>query len=459
MNCRSKIGPCLQPCYKYKETSSKGFCPMADTSVTTPPPSPGLPPVAPPTARMFLRLFLVPALIVGGLVAVLVLFSWAGKYLAGGGRSPQKFLQALDDANPDVRWQAASDLAQVLLRDDQLASDPDFALELTARLDQVRLRSIAAEENFAVWLPKLTPEEAVRDRKPLEADRNYIVYLGSCLGNFMLPVGAPELVQLASQDKGLEPRALAQRRLQAVWALANLGDNLSRFDKLSAEQQASILDRLAVAEEGPHADWARKTAEYLKRRREGHADAMGVDKALIKCADAESPAVREMAAFAMNFWHGNASEDARLEEALVRLSSDDGRGEEELERQLEEVPSETRALCKRPGFRAQANATVALARRGSPRVRLGLLEEMLDPEVLGKRFVLKDKRTGKEEPQEELVAATLVNALKAVAELHKKRPEMELTRLVPRVDKLAGDANRAVATEAAKAKLALEKSF
>jgi hypothetical protein len=180
-----------------------------------------------------------------------------------------------------------------------------------------------------------------------------------------------------------------------------------------------------------------------------------VDRVLEKCADADDPSLREMAAFAMNFWSGNATEDARMEKTLLRLANDNGHGEAELAKVLEGNPAETRTVVKRPGFRVQVNATIALARRGSPKVRLGLLEEMLDPALLRERFVVEDRKSGKEQPDEAVVVTTLVNALKAVTELHRKRPEMDLAPLRPPSDRLAQDPNQAVQAEARRAQAAL----
>src|SRR6516165_5460701 len=108
-------------------------------------PDPGLPTVTPPTGGMFLRLFGVPALLVGGLVLILIvaqpLIGRASKFLLGrawgASRTPEQFLHEIDNTNAEVRWRAANDLAQVLLRDDSLASDANFALQLTGRLRKV----------------------------------------------------------------------------------------------------------------------------------------------------------------------------------------------------------------------------------------------------------------------------------------------------------------------------------
>jgi hypothetical protein len=410
---------------------------------------------------MFLGLFLKPALIVAGLVGVLVLFSWAGKFLSSkgwaGGRAPEQFLQGLDDTNKTVRWQTASDLAQVLLRDDRLASDPTFNLALADRLDRARSDSAAAEQALAARLTTLDTPALTSEREKLETERQYVLYLSACLANFMLPAGAPVLEDMAVQDKGLEPRALAQRRRLVLWALANLGENLKRFDHLPADRQDAALAGLDTAADGAQGRWAHQSADYLRRRREGHADALGMDRVIATCAAADDPAVREYAALASNFWSGTAAEDARIEQALVRLAHDDGRGESELTGLLEENPQESRTVVRSPGFRVRANATVALARRGSARVDLGILQEMLDPDLLRKRFVVRQRKSGEEQPDETLVAGTLVNALKATTELHHKRPEMNLARLRPGIDRLAEDANAAVQAEARQSREALDK--
>jgi hypothetical protein len=407
---------------------------------------------------MFLRLFLVPALIVAGLVALLMVFNWAGRYFAGrgwGNRSREQYLAALDDTNNTIRWEAASDLAQQLLRDDALAADVDFALQLNTRLERARTASAAAEDNFAKRVGKLEKAEITAEEARLGNDRKYILYLGSCLGNFMAPVGAPVLQELARPDKGLEPRALATQRRQALWALANLGENLKRFDKLPAEQQPAILEALQKAEKGEQGTLAKKTGDYLRQRQAGKADSFGLVPVLEKCADADDPSVRMMTAFATNFWTASPTEEARMEDVLVRLANDVGRGEDELAQVREGSPELTVPVTKVPGYSVRANATIALARHGSRKVPLGLLEEMLTPDKLRERFVIVNRETHKESPDEAVVATTEINALKAVVELHQRRPDMDLSSLRPLIDRLAGDNNSSVSTEARKTQLAL----
>src|SRR5579872_3124829 len=290
---------------------------------------PGLPPVAPPTGRFIVQLFLVPALIVALLVIVAMGFQ-AFFGLLFGPRSPDYYLKRLDEPNAEVRWRTAADLAQVLLRDDHLASDPDFGLKLADRLNKAHENNKDAEEAFAKRVGGLSPDDAERERKKLEGERNYIAYLSASLGNFMLPVGAPVLKELATQETGMEPRALFEQRGQALWALMNLGEKCKRFDKLNPVEQANIIARLdAAIDRCEHADWATETRDYLQARQAGKPTALGVDETLEKCADAEQPYLRKLAAMGLNFWSGTDAENERIEKTLEKLSYDDGHGEEE----------------------------------------------------------------------------------------------------------------------------------
>jgi hypothetical protein len=434
-------------------------------------PDPGLPTVTPPTGGMFLRLFGVPALLVGGLVLILIvaqpLIGRASKFLLGrawgASRTPEQFLHEIDNTNAEVRWRAANDLAQVLLRDDALASDAHFALQLTGRLRKALDASAPFEKAHAEHFATLTPDDEARELARLDPERNYILLLKQCLGHFMIPVGAPVLEELAVQEGGLDPRALSASRLQALWALANLGENVKRFDQLPADQQDAVQAQLeTVAESGDQTTLAEKIREYLKRRREGHPSALGMDRVVEKCADSDDPLMREVAALVANFWNGTAAEDDRMEKTLVRLSYDSGKGEDELARLEDQNPAEsskflnklfqveqTRSLVKKPGFRVQVNATIALARRGSPKVRLDMLQTMLDDDELRGIFVVQEKKSGAERPDEAVVVETIINSLKAVAELHRKRPQLDLSRLRPAIDKLAHNPNPAVQAEAA----------
>src|SRR4051794_17453530 len=175
-----------------------------------PDPTRGLPPVVPPSGRFIAQLFLVPGLIVAGAVVVLLGFSW----LAGGTRSSDAFLRDLDSANPDIRWRTASDLAQVLKRDEGLATDPVFGLKLAGLLHQATAELARAERDQAE-----AGNRAALAETTVKA-RMYVQYLAACLGNLMTPAGGPALAELASKSPSRDEKTDALLRRQAVWALA-----------------------------------------------------------------------------------------------------------------------------------------------------------------------------------------------------------------------------------------------
>jgi hypothetical protein len=428
------------------------------SSDTSPPPDHGLPPVQPPSGRQMLQLFVVPALIVLVLVGIFLAgpallrgVNWVFGRTSADARTADQFLRDLDNPNAEVRYRAASDLAQVLLRKDELAADVDFALGLSDRLKAALDQSAEAEKAFASKVAGLSEGERLRERKKLEADRNLITYLTGCLGHMMVPTGAALLGEMATQTGGMEPDALAERRGRALFALATLGDKLGKFDKLSDERKDAIEEKLRESKAGA----ARAALEHLRARRSGKPDTMGVSGVLEKTAADEDIYLRQLTALASNFWHGTAAEEKSIEGLLVALSHDPGTGSEKLEERLARNPdsARSRAVTKRQGYNVQANATIALARRGSPRVRLEMLEEMLDPKALRDLFVIK-ARDGDEKPDESMVVETVLNALRAAAPLGEKRPETK-DRLMPLIEALEKSDNVAVATQAKQTRLAL----
>jgi len=446
----------------------------------SPPPVPGLPPVQPPSGRQILQLFVVPALIVLVLVGIFLAgpsllsgVNWIFGRASADSRTTDQFLRDLDNPNAEVRYRAASDLAQVLLRKDELASDPEFALGLSERLKNTLDQSAEAEKSFATKFDGLTEGERLRELKKLDADRNFILYLTGCLGHVMIPTGASLLGQMATQTTGMEPEALASRRAGALFALATLGDKLRKYDKLPDEQKDQIEEKLAESKSNPH---ARAALEHLRGRRAGKPNTMGVAAVLDTTAADEDPYLRLLTALASTYWHGDAREEKTIEDLLVALSNDAGVGWEKYQERLSRNPDSKRSrpVTKRKGYNAQVNATLALARRGSPRVRMELLEEMLDPEKLGELFVIEqqavpaktktflfwswtDPGVPAEKPDESLVVLTVLEALKAIIELHAQRPQTDLTKLMPLIETLETSDNVAVATQAKQTRLALTK--
>lgn len=265
--------------------------------------------------------FVVPGLI----VAVAVLILWGFSWLAGGTASREKFLEGLRNPNADVRWRTAHELAQVLLRDrkepePKLATDVGFALELTDLLDS----ALTNEADLLERLKKLSKNEAdnagaiAKAKKELSEERKLSDFLCQCLANFDIPVGAPVLCRVAVSEEGGDAKDVALRRQQAVWSLANLGENIKAFPKLSAAQRERILadlDREAKGA-GRRAEWARETLAFLNKQ-----GTLNVDRALAQCARSDDQNLRKLVALALNFWDG-----PEVEPTLLLLAHDRGQG-------------------------------------------------------------------------------------------------------------------------------------
>lgn len=247
---------------------------MSEANDQPPPLPPGLPPVVPPSGRYIAQLFIVPGLIVAGTVSVLLFFSW----IASSTRTPDGFLSGLRDSNPEVRWRTASDLAQVLVRDEKLASNPEFGAAL-AELLQNALPAMRQAP------PPATPDHA-QARRDFMVKRNEAQFLIASLGHLRTPAGAKVLSEIAAEPLNPDPKSDALLRRQAVLALAELGYNCRHLPTAPDE----------------------------------------VVPTLVKCAAANDPFLRKEAALALSFWSGNAHDDALAEEALMRLTRDGGQG-------------------------------------------------------------------------------------------------------------------------------------
>jgi hypothetical protein len=282
-------------------------------------PPKGLPTVTAPSGRHILQLFLIPGLIVAGAVTILLGFSW----LAGGSRSPEQMLKNIDSANPDIRWRAANDLAQVLKRDDALAADVGFEMQIVERLTRAADELGRAEKHAADFSDSDTRGRA-EARKALFAQRNYVQYLEACLGNFSVPLGAPILCDLAVKGRGQDEKLRYLVRRSAVWALANLGEGQKRFAKLNDEQKAEARRRLEAeaSGSGESAAWARAGLDGLDGK------PIGVVAALAECAkDQRDIFLREQSAHALTFWEGATAAEKKLgEDTLLALARDVGAG-------------------------------------------------------------------------------------------------------------------------------------
>lgn len=104
-----------------------------------------------------------------------------------------------------------------------------------------------------------------------------------------------------------------------------------------------------------------------------------------------------------------------------------------------------------PGWEVRYNATLALAHRGSDNIKdervWELLKEMLDEEQQLRNFRRKLKDGG-EVSDDGPARLTVIGALQAVNELHRRRPDLDLADLNATIEKLTQSSNIAVRTEA-----------
>ena len=109
-----------------------------------------------------------------------------------------------------------------------------------------------------------------------------------------------------------------------------------------------------------------------------------------------------------------------------------------------------------PGWGIRYNATITLARRGSKKTRLDILDEMLDEDKQRANF--RTRITNGEEvvneQREQDVFGALNTALDATVKYQEKTNDPKLVALKPALEKLAAGSNRALQE---KAKTLLEK--
>ena len=110
------------------------------------------------------------------------------------------------------------------------------------------------------------------------------------------------------------------------------------------------------------------------------------------------------------------------------------------------------------GWQVRYNAVLSLARRGSPHVQdpeiWDTLREMLDEDQQLRNFRAR-LSDGREVPDQTAARLTVIDALRAVQELHRKQPTMDLSGLKEPITKLIHSPSIPVSTEAKQAELAL----
>jgi len=267
--------------------------PNIDTDPRQPPPLPDLPPVEAPSAGFVVQLFVIPAVVVAVVILVWLLF---GK-LAGGERDPAEYVQRLRQASGDRKpWRSAFELASLIQNDAKLASDPRLLGELT---------------------DLLSDELKTKDNIELKA------YLIKTIGAFQTldaTLGDNRKVDpIEPLTMALEPGRDSAIRMEAA---ASLAKHAARMEA------AASLAKHAV-------------------RLEGKLDDPRAVAALTQAASGDEPELRQVAAYALGFFGGEAARKALRE----RLQTDENRY-------------------------VRYNAAVALGRQGDPAAK-ETLREML----------------------------------------------------------------------------------
>lgn len=195
-----------------------------------------LPPVEPPSARFIVQLFLIPALIVGGVIGVYLLFG----RLATGELDWRQQVDNVRSRNPHVRWRGALSLAQMLDADahlgtngQRIAENPDVASALTELFSETRA---------------IVPRD-----KQTEAQ---IEFLAKALGRLDVPETVfPALLAAVNSESGENAELVRKHSLTALAMIA--GRALERSQPLGSDsivapivaisQSSNPLDRHQAA--------------------------------------------------------------------------------------------------------------------------------------------------------------------------------------------------------------------
>lgn len=284
-------------------------------------PDPGLPPVNPPSGRFIAQLFVVPGLIILAVVLVLMGLSYWNS-----AHEPSYYLAQLDSDNADVRWRGASDLAQILKRNEPATqrwkADAKFALDLAERLDLAFKRLLAEEKAIGAQYAASTDKNKHLLWRKLRNDRDYIVFLAGLLAQFHAPVGAPMLCKIVAHDQSPDLKGNTQQRRMILWALINQGETLKGFAALpeALQQETIAVLKEEAARSGARGDWAKTGLLYVDKSTESK-DAERVDQTLVRLAGADDQFLRKLVAMSLVFWDG-----AEAEATLLRLANDNGHG-------------------------------------------------------------------------------------------------------------------------------------
>lgn len=194
-----------------------------------------LPPVEPPSARFIVQLFLIPALIVGAVIGVYLLFG----RLATGELDWRQQVDNVRSQNPHVRWRGALSLAQMLDADAHLGTGAD---------DQ----RIAENPEVASALTELFAETRGIERRD-EQTQAHIEFLAKALGRLDAPETVfPALLDAVNseQDELVRKHSLTALAMIAGRALERgepLGSASIVAPIVAVSQSSNPLDRHQAA--------------------------------------------------------------------------------------------------------------------------------------------------------------------------------------------------------------------
>jgi hypothetical protein len=173
---------------------------MSDHSSQSPlEPDKHLPPVTPPSPAFLIQLFVIPAMIIGIIVSVYLVFTW----LANWGGDPASQLQSLRSGG-EARYYFAHNLAQMLGTDQKgvYRGDSKLCHEVAVTLEQFLLDDTATKPHVK--------EDNVKVK----------VYLCTALGAFSVDDGADALMKAATTNKRDIDLPVRVAALQSLGALA-----------------------------------------------------------------------------------------------------------------------------------------------------------------------------------------------------------------------------------------------
>jgi len=351
-------------------------------------PDKNLPPVQPPTLGFLVQLFVIPAMIVGSIVMVWMLIDW----LAHMGNEPGKEIEILASGSKG-RWQAAHNLAK------ELAQDRDGKLrgnsEMARKLSDILTKALDTP------LPKGTGTQETSERQEALQLR---YYLARSLGLFTVDDGTTVLLRAAAPSDNAEELPVQ------VAALDSLGQLASAMHTPAKDAPASSVK-----------PWEHEAA---------------VRAALLAASQREEVEIRERAAF-----HLGQFTDPAVTARLEQLTED-------------------------AQLFTRFHAATSLAIQGNAKA-LPVLRELLEvtptdllpadfrktPEQI-KELSDADRRKYETELTKQQAIAeqkrllVIRNTLDSLLQLKEKTPTVDLSLILPAVERLQADPHKPLATKA-----------